>query len=102
MANHEHDPPEWLEQALGDPGSVFADPEAVAESPELSLEEKVQVLRSWEYDAAELEVAEEEGMRGPQNGLLQRIILTLARLTDGRDAESVGPTKQHGLIDSGE
>jgi hypothetical protein len=53
-------------------------------------------LRSWEYDAAELAVAEEEGMRGPENNLLQRIVLTLAGLTHDRDSEFVTLTKQHG------
>jgi hypothetical protein len=99
MALDEHRLPAWLDRALSDPGSVFPDPEAVAESADLSLEEKVRVLRSWEYDAAELEVAEEEGMPGPRNGLLQRIVLVLAGLTGGRDTDWVAPTKQHGLID---
>ncbi len=100
MANPDRPPPEWLGKALRDPGSVFADPESVVSCAELTSEEKVRVLRSWEYDAAELEVAEEEGMRGARDGLLQRIVLALAALTDGRDAERVGPTKQHGLIDT--
>lgn len=87
-----------LEQALLDPGSVYASPEAVADDRNLTLEQKIAVLRSWEYDAAELAVAEEEGMRGPENGLLQRILLTLTRLTHADDAERVAPTKQHGLL----
>lgn len=98
MADEERRPPAWLEQALTDPGSVFETPEAVADSSELTLEEKVRVLRSWEYDAAEVAVAEEEGMQGVQDGLLQRILLALARLTDGKDVEQVAPTKQHGLL----
>lgn len=86
------------QRALSDPGSVFPTPEAVAESSALTLEEKIAVLRSWEYDAAELAVAEEEGMEGPENGLLRRILLALAELTDARDVERVAPTKQHGLL----
>jgi hypothetical protein len=93
-----HPPTAWLDQALLDPGSVFADPEAVADHPDLSAEEKIAILRSWEYDAAEVEVAEEEGMRGPENDLLQRILLVLARLTGGGDVERVALTKQHGLL----
>jgi hypothetical protein len=98
MIEHERQPPAWLEQALRDPGSVFADPEAVVTCAALSREERIRVLRAWEYDAAEIEVAEEEGMQGPENDLLRRIVLALARLTDGHDAESVGPTKQHGFV----
>lgn len=98
MAYEKEVPPPWLNQALLDPESVFADPEAVANHPDLSLEQKIAVLRAWEYDAAEVAVAEEEGMQGPGSDLLQRILSTLARLTDGRDAESVAPSKQHGLV----
>jgi hypothetical protein len=50
-----------------------------------------------EYDAAELAVAEEEGMHGPENDQLRRILLALAQLTQGDDADSVAPSKQHGL-----
>jgi hypothetical protein len=98
MANDERQPPAWLPEALNDPGSVFAGPEAVAESPDLTREEKVRVLRSWEYDAAELAVAEEEGMQGQPNNLLQRILLALTGLTDDKAVEAVAPSKQHGLI----
>ncbi|HET7688415.1 MAG TPA: hypothetical protein VFK46_07250 [Candidatus Macondimonas sp.] len=88
----------WLDQALLDPGSVFAGPEAVVEHPDLDREQKIAILRAWEYDAAEVGVAEEEGMQGPDDDLLQRILQALARLTDGRDAERVAPAKQHGLL----
>ncbi len=82
------------------PGSVFASPEEVMSAPDLEVAEKIRVLRSWEYDAAELAVAEEEGMRGSSNGLLRRILLLLAELNDGDDNDSVAPTKHHGVIDS--
>lgn len=98
MANEERQSPTWLDQALRDPASIFASPEAVADHPGLSLEQKIEVLRTWEYDAAEVAVAEEEGMRGPENDLLQHIVLALAALTHGRDAEFVALTKQHGLL----
>lgn len=96
MANENQPSPSWLDQALRDPASVFASPEAVAGHPDLSLAQKIEVLRSWEYDAAELAVAEEEGMVGPENTILQRIVLTLAGLTHGREGEFVALTKQHG------
>lgn len=98
MTNAEQPSRPWLDLALLDPASVFATPEEAVDHPDLTPEQKISVLRSWEYDAAEIAVAEEEGMQGPDNDLLQRIILALARLTDGRDAESVALTKQHGLL----
>jgi len=98
MTNEETQSPTWLDRALLDPESIFASPEAVADHPDLTLAQKIAVLRSWEYDAAELAVAEEEGMQGPEDNLLQRILLALAKLTHGGDVEFVALTKQHGLL----
>ncbi|MBZ0071468.1 MAG: hypothetical protein WCY26_10495 [Thiohalobacteraceae bacterium] len=98
MTDEARKPPRWRAQALFNPASVFTSPEEVVEHPELTLTEKIRVLRSWEYDAAEIAVAEEEGMQGPDNDLLRRILLALAGLTPGQDVEYVAPTKQHGLL----
>ena len=64
-----------------DPAAVFADPEAVQAHPRLSVAEKVDILRRWEYDARELAVAEEEGMSGGEPLLLDRIEAALHALT---------------------
>jgi hypothetical protein len=87
-----------LEQALCDPASSFAGPEDVVVHPGLSLEQKIEILRLWEYDAVEAAVATEEGMPGGDNGLLQRIFTALAALGAGADACNTGPTKQHALV----
>jgi hypothetical protein len=44
-------------RAMVAPASVFASPEQVLEDPELSNEQKIEVLLRWEYDAAEEAVA---------------------------------------------
>jgi hypothetical protein len=80
------------------PGLALATPEEIVLSPCLSWQEKIDVLRSRQYDVAELAVAEEEGMVGPENDQLPRILNALAQLTGGEDAEFVAPTKQHGLV----
>lgn len=49
-------------KALANPGSVFKRPGDVASCPDLTLEEKTQVLKQWELDARLLQVATEEGM----------------------------------------
>ena len=87
-----------LEQALRDPASSFAGPEDVVAHPDLSQEQKIEILRLWEYDATEAAVATEEGMPGGNNGLLQRILTALAALGEGADALGTGPTKQHALV----
>ena len=84
------------QRALLDPGAVFATPEEVRDSPELTIAEKTDLLRRWAYDAAEVAVAVEEGMpEVPNNDLQRRIFLVLAELTG--DLQETGPTKQHGL-----
>lgn len=86
----------WLEHATANPGTVFSSPEAVLEDARLSDTDKIRVLRSWEYDCAELAVAEEEGMPGAGNSLLRRILLALRQLPDSDTDGGSSPSKQHG------
>ena len=86
-----------MDQALLDPGSVFATPEAVVLDDRLSEQQKIEILRRWEYDASEASVAVEEGMPDGDGDLLQRIVLALEKVSGGFDAERSAPTKQHGI-----
>lgn len=69
-----------LQQARLDPGSVFGGPEEVVEAPDLTAEQKRDILRRWEYDARGLAVAEEEGMGGGEASVLDRIEAALRAL----------------------
>jgi hypothetical protein len=51
-----------LDRFLLDPGSSFRRPEDVVGDPRLRRQQKIEILCRWAYDAAELAVAEEEGM----------------------------------------
>ena len=86
-----------LANALRDPGSVFSSPEDVLENAALSKQQKIEVLRQWEYDARELGVAEEEGMVDGEPSPLRRVLLALDALTGGVDLEHTPPTKQGGI-----
>lgn len=90
-------PPVDLQQAALDPGSVFDSPESPLSHVGLSARQKAEILRRWQYDAAEIGVATEEGMPGGENNLLQRILFALEKLPVEVDLEQVGPTKQHGV-----
>jgi starvation-inducible DNA-binding protein len=79
------------------PASVFASPEQVLDSPELTSAQKIEVLLRWEYDAAEEAVAVEEGMRGRDDDLVGRILAALGKLNAAIDIEHAGPSKQHGI-----
>jgi hypothetical protein len=84
------------EQALLDPSTQFAQPEAVLKEPGLRREQKIEILRRWAYDESEIAVAEEEGMKGGESSLLQPILIALEQLKGGI-VEHTSPTKQHGM-----
>ena len=90
-----------LEQAIADPGSIFATPEMLVLRDDLSREQEIEILRRWKYDASKKYVAVEEGMPDGETDLLRRILLALDQLGDGIDVEHVGPTKEHGIPRSG-
>jgi hypothetical protein len=69
-----------LERALLDPTAVFKGPEQVLQRADLSGEQKAAILRRWAYDARELEVAQDEGMRDGEPDVLDRILQALAAL----------------------
>jgi len=86
-----------IEKALFNPTSVFKSPQEVISIKELSREQKIKILRQWEYDARELQVAEEENMLGPETeDLLYQILIALHRLGIAADQEDSPPTKQGG------
>lgn len=89
---------EPLRQArpLPDPALSTASPQEILHHPALTRKEKIELLRSRQYDAAEIAVAEEEGMQGPENDPMRDILLALAQLVDHEADEPVAPTKQHG------
>ncbi len=69
-----------LERALLDPTSVFSAPEQVLARADLSRGQKATILRRWAFDARELEVAADEGMREGEPDLLARVLEALRRL----------------------
>ena len=85
-----------VEKALVDPALVFKTPEEVLADSELSREQKIKILRRWEYDVRELQVAEEEGMEGPQPVTLDVVLRALRALDAPADTERSAPTKQGG------
>jgi hypothetical protein len=85
-----------VDKALVDPALVFKTPEEVLANNELSREQKIEILQRWEYDVRELQVAEEEGMEGPQPITLDVVLRALRALGAAADTERSAPTKQGG------
>ena len=72
-------PATWS-RALLDPTAVFKVPEQVLQRDDFSHEQKAAILRRWAYDARELEVAEDEGMRDGEPDVLDRVLRALDAL----------------------
>ena len=83
-----------LKKAMRDPTQVFTDPSEVVADIELTRDQKIEILRRWEFDAHALEVAEEEaGMTVLHPGMFDRILKALHTLGAERDTEHTPPTK---------
>ena len=69
----------YLLKAMHDPSSVYDSPMDILEDNELTREQKIKILRQWEYDAKELEVADQENMLAANElsspGILQKQVL---------------------------
>jgi len=85
-----------IEKALLNPEAVFPSPNAVVEHQNLTPEQKIRILRRWEYDARDLEVAEEENMGGGPPSVLGDILSALRRLGVSTDIDHSPPTKHGG------
>jgi len=85
-----------FEQALINPCGEFTRPEDVLHQKSLTREQKIRVLRRWEYDARELEVAEEENMGGGPPSMLDEVLNALHSLGSEADVAHSPPTKQGG------
>ena len=83
-----------LKKAILDPARVFKEPQEVVACDELTRDQKIEILRRWEYDARQLEVAEEEaGMEVRQPEMFDLILQALRALDFDRDTEHTPPTK---------
>jgi hypothetical protein len=88
-----------IEQAKLDPAHFFKSPMEVIKNKDLTREEMIDILRSWEYDERELAVAEEENMpvRGSEErNQLDKILKALLRLKSKHEIDPIAPTKQGG------
>ena len=83
-----------VKRAMLDPTSVFKESEEVVDSDELTRDQKIEILRRWEYDARELEVAEEEaGMAVRRPEMFDLVVQALHTLGAVRDTDHTPPTK---------
>lgn len=86
-----------FENAKLEPAVVFGSPAGVLRARGLTRDQRIEILQSWEYQAADEAVALEEGMPGEDSDLLWQVLNALGQLTGRLDLERTAPTKQHGL-----
>ena len=83
-----------VKKAMLDPTMVFEDPMDVVANDELTRDQKIEILRRWEYDARQLEIAEEEaGMAVRRPEMFDLVLQALHTLGVERDIEHTPPTK---------
>ena len=83
-----------VKMAMLDPPMVFKVPKDVVANVELTRDQKIAILRRWEYDARQLEVAEEEaGMAVRRPEMFDLVVQALHALDVERDIEHTPPTK---------
>jgi|GEM_PF-1314924 hypothetical protein len=70
------------EKAIDDPTRAFNSPREVVES-ELSRDEKIKILQSWELDARRLLESAEENMTGGEKDRLPEVLKALRELGAG-------------------
>lgn len=67
-----------FDRILADPASAYAIPEDVLKDSRLTRAQKIKVLEQWAFDARELQVAEEENMRGDSKPtMLHQVLVVL-------------------------
>jgi hypothetical protein len=70
------------DQALLTPERIFDGPMDVVDTPALTTEQKLSVLKRWEANAHDLEVAQEENMSGGERSRLGEVRRAIHSLTE--------------------
>lgn len=89
--------PTEMQKAMQNPADVFHEPEDVVRA-DLSVARKIEILRRWEYDARQIEVAGEEAMKPERDSdLLERVLRAMHQLGASPELTRTPPTKQGGV-----
>lgn len=75
-----------LNAGLLDSAGSFATPADVVADPDLSVREKIEILRRWRYDASGIGTAQGEDMADGDGSGLDQVLAALSRLLHGPGA----------------
>ena len=84
-----------ITEAITRPWEHYSTPEELLVEHRLTDDQKRRALESWEQDARELAVAEDENMGGGEPNMLDRVVRALATLP-AADERPHGPATMHG------
>lgn len=95
---------EAFDKLVGDVSKHFSTPEALAAAEDLTREQKLALLRQWEYDLHLLQVATEENMTGDavpgaNAEKLRQVHKAAEKLGARLDPEKSGAAKTGALIE---
>jgi hypothetical protein len=89
-----------FQQAMGDVSKLFDRPGLILADREFSADQKRKLLKQWEYDLRELQVAADESMTGPKmeqnDEILREVRACLGKLGDDHAPERSASHKQGG------
>jgi hypothetical protein len=92
-----------FDKLVADVSKHFASPEALAASDDLTRDQKLALLRQWEYDLHLMQVATEENMTSdatPGNNAekIRQVHAAAEKLGAKMDGEASGPAKAGSVI----
>jgi hypothetical protein len=93
------------EKVLGDVSKHFKTPEDLFRATDLTRQQKLELLKQWDYDLQLLMVASEENMPAPPTGkgsgrtseIVRQVHDMVQRLGAENDPDKAGPAKAGGL-----
>lgn len=75
------------DRALIAPEQVFGSPMDVVNTPSMTSEQKMKVLKHWEANARDLQIATEENMTGPGSSHLREVRKAINMLSEAENVD---------------
>ena len=90
-----------IEKAILDPAAIFKNPQQVIDNHDLSRDQKIEVLRRWEYDVREIQVLDDESTTAKETHAvtLDSVLNALRSLGASIDVEHTAPPSKVGAKD---
>jgi hypothetical protein len=89
-----------FQAALGDVSKMFDRPRELFDDRDFNDDQKRELLKQWEYDLRNMQVAADESMTGPgmdeNDSLMQEVRACLGKLGDSHAPERSAAPKQGG------